>query len=137
DDQTAEDLAVGLERLRALPAVLDVIQTAVFGKKGRMTTQVQVLAKPEALEAVLASCFGETSTLGIRWQIVQRTVLEREIITQETGIGRLRIKQARRPDGGFTRKAEMDDLAAANVERAGREALRRQLEQDQAEDDDE
>ena len=36
DDQTAEDLAVGLERLRAGDGVLDVVQTPVFGKKGRI-----------------------------------------------------------------------------------------------------
>jgi uncharacterized protein (TIGR00299 family) protein len=137
DDQTAEDLAVALERLRAMPAVLDVIQAAVFGKKGRLATQVQVLAKPEALESVLASCFVETSTLGIRWQVVQRAVLERETITREIATGRpLRVKQARRPGGGLSRKAEMDDLAGASVGRAGREALRRQVEQDEAQEND-
>ena len=31
DDQTPEDLAVALDRLRELPGVLDVIQTTVLG----------------------------------------------------------------------------------------------------------
>jgi hypothetical protein len=35
DDQTGEDLATGLDRLRALPGVHDVLQMPVVGKKGR------------------------------------------------------------------------------------------------------
>ena len=52
DDQSAEDLALGLERLRAEPGVHDVLQMPAFGKKGRMMTHVQVLARPDALDAV-------------------------------------------------------------------------------------
>ena len=48
DDQSAEELAVGLDALRATDGVLDVIQLAAFGKKGRLATQVQVLARPGA-----------------------------------------------------------------------------------------
>ncbi len=42
DDQTLEDLAVGLEKLRELEGVLDVTQQAAFGKKGRMMCAVQI-----------------------------------------------------------------------------------------------
>ena len=34
DDQTPEDLAIALDRLRAHPSVLDVLQMPAFGKKG-------------------------------------------------------------------------------------------------------
>ena len=44
DDQPAEDLALGLEKLRNLPAVIDVIQLPAFGKQGRLTSQIQLLA---------------------------------------------------------------------------------------------
>ena len=50
DDQSAEELALGLDALRALDGVLDVIQLPAFGKKGRLATQVQVLARPERLD---------------------------------------------------------------------------------------
>jgi hypothetical protein len=130
DDQTPEDLAVALDHLRAESGVLDVTQTPVFGKKGRLAMQVQLLARPEALAQVLERCFSETSTLGIRWQILQRAVLVRESIFRDSAARRVRLKRAHRPDGSITAKAEMDDLADTKGGRAGREALRRQVEKD-------
>ncbi len=50
DDQTAEDLALGLDRVRALAEVLDVCQWPAIGKRGRLGTAVQVLCRPDALE---------------------------------------------------------------------------------------
>ena len=85
DDQTPEDLAIALDHLRAHPAVLDVLQVPAFGKKGRMTAHIQVLAQPEAVEQVIDACFSETATLGLRCQIVERRVLARR---QDVGRGR-------------------------------------------------
>jgi pyridinium-3,5-bisthiocarboxylic acid mononucleotide nickel chelatase len=128
DDQSAEDLALGLERLRACDGVLDVLQIPVFGKKGRMAAQVQVLAQPQQLSAIVAACFAETTTLGVRRQLLARSVLERE----ETAVGaaagaKVRVKLARRPDGEMSAKAESDDLRAGGG-RSGRERLRRKSE---------
>ncbi|MDP7345024.1 MAG: LarC family nickel insertion protein, partial [Alphaproteobacteria bacterium] len=69
DDQSPEDLAVGLDKLRAHDGVLDVVQSPAFGKKGRITAQVQILTRMHAREAVIAACFSETTTLGLRWEI--------------------------------------------------------------------
>lgn len=128
DDQTPEDLAVGLERLRALEAVLDVTQAPVFGKKGRVAMQVQVLARADALDAVLAACLDQTSTLGVRWQIVERASLTRRIDEVDAAGQRVRVKQVTRPDGRATRKAEMDDVALGGGSRAAREEVRRTAE---------
>ncbi|HEY5292527.1 MAG TPA: LarC family nickel insertion protein [Burkholderiales bacterium] len=125
DDQTAEDLALGLERLRACNGVLDVVQIPVFGKKGRMAAQVQVLAQPERLAAIVAACFAETTTLGVRHQILARSVLARhETTITDAGGAAVRVKLARRPDGALSAKAESDDLRPGG-ERSGRETLRR------------
>jgi uncharacterized protein (TIGR00299 family) protein len=125
DDQSPEDLALGLERLRALPDILDITQAAVFGKKGRMMIQIQVLARAPALASVIEHCFIETSTLGIRWQIMQRTILPRSTITREVDGRPLRIKQAQRPAQQITAKVESDDLRHADGGLYGREILRR------------
>ena len=66
DDQSGEDLALGLAHLRATPGVLDVLQSAAFGKKGRLTAQVQVLCRPDAVAAVAETCLAQTATLGVR-----------------------------------------------------------------------
>jgi hypothetical protein len=123
DDQSPEDLAIGLERIRALQGVLDVIQIPAYGKKGRLVMQVQVLARLEAQDAARAACFAETTTLGLRQQIVSRATLPREAIFVTGRSGGVRVKRARRPDGGITVKAEADDVAPAG-DRAARAALR-------------
>ena len=126
DDQTAEDLAVGLGRLRATDGILDVVQMPAFGKKGRMVASVQVLARPAAREQVIERCFAETTTLGVRWQVVRRAALEREEAVAAVAGDPIRVKRTRRPEGGATVKAEMDDLAGGD--HAEREARRRQAE---------
>ena len=128
DDQTAEDLAVGLDRLRAADGVLDVVQTPSFGKKGRMAASVRVLARPEACKRVIERCFAETATLGVRWHKVRRAALEREEAVADVAGEAVRIKRAHRAGGEVTVKAEMDDVAHADGGRAGREERRRRAE---------
>ena len=128
DDQTGEDLAVGLDRLRASEGVLDVVQTPAVGKKGRMVASVRVLARPAAREAVIARCFAETTTLGVRWEAVRRAALEREETVVDAPDGAVRIKRTTRPGGEVTVKAEMDDLQSASAGRSGREHRRRKAE---------
>lgn len=128
DDQTPEDLAVATDRLRGVPGVLDVTATCLAGKKGRLTLRTEILARPEARQAAVQTCFAETSTLGVRVQSMTRASLARRVETVETGGGSVRVKQVRRPpDGHTTRKAEMDDVATAG-RRSDREALRRSAE---------
>ncbi|MCB2055211.1 MAG: LarC family nickel insertion protein [Geminicoccaceae bacterium] len=107
DDQTAEDLALGLERLRGVPGVHDVLQFAAIGKKGRMVTAVRLLAEASVREPLIERCFLETTTLGLRIATVERRVLER----RRSGD----VKLAMRPGGVVTGKMEIDavgDLSA-------------------------
>ena len=128
DDQSPEDLAVALDRIRALDGVLDVVQAPVFGKKGRLGAQVQVLAQTGARARVIDEVFAQTTTLGVRWHEVNRTVLARDAVRVHEGGGTVRVKRARRPGGGFTVKAEMDDVAALAGGRAAREQVRNEAE---------
>lgn len=123
DDQSPEDLAVGLDRMRDLAGVLDVLQTPVFGKKGRIMVQVQVLARPERLDAVLDQCFAQTTTIGLRHRIEQRRVLDRESVMA----GGIEVKVAVRPAGGRSAKASID--AVRDLEdRDARDRRRREAE---------
>ena len=137
DDQTPEDLAIGLDKLRAHPSVADVLQAPVYGKKGRLAAHVQVLADPDDLENVLTACFTETTTLGVRYQIQERRKLRRRQTTVETNGRTVRVKLAERP-GGMTAKAEADDLSRVIGDRGERERVRRMAEtasQTEKEDD--
>ena len=126
DDQSAEDLATGLERLRAQPGAYDVLQMPVFGKKGRLATHVQVLAAPAAADAVAEACFRETTTIGLRIHLVRGLALSRRSRAVTVAGRRVRVKQVERP-GGRTGKAEAEDLLA-EPDQATRTALRRQAE---------
>jgi len=123
DDQTPEDLAVGLERLRAVPGVMDVVQGTVIAKQGRQSAAVRVLAAPAASDTVVAACFRETTTLGVRLARTERRVLTRQSLPSIEGV---RVKRAQRP-GATTVKAEISDLAQAG-DHAAREQLRRRTE---------
>jgi uncharacterized protein (DUF111 family) len=123
DDQSPEDLAVGLERLRAVNGVHDVLSLPAFGKKGRMTTHIQVLAAPANEEEVVAACFAQTTTIGLRTQLVRARALRRGTSTAEIDGHRIRLKTVQRP-GGPTTKAELDDIVPAETH-AARARLRR------------
>jgi uncharacterized protein (TIGR00299 family) protein len=121
DDQTPEELAVGLDALRAAGGVLDVLQLPAFGKKGRLATQIQVLARPEMLDATIDRCFAETTTIGLRWRIETRATLAREAVTVAAPEGEVAVKVVSRPGGVRTAKAEIDQVAGhGHAARAGR-----------------
>ena len=112
DDQSPEDLAVALDRLRDVAGVLDVVQWSVTGKKGRLGVHVQILARPETVTAVAARCMTETTTIGLRWSVAPRVVLPRESTTVDGAEGPVRVKLTTRPGGAVSAKAESDDVAA-------------------------
>ncbi len=127
DDQSGEDLAAGVAHLRALPGVHDVLLLQAFGKKNRPATQLQVLAAPDQADAVVAACFAQTTTIGLRTQIVAARALPRRIETTDIDGRPVRVKISARPEGE-TGKAEADDLAAGFTH-AERVRLRRRAEE--------
>ncbi len=127
DDQSSEDLAAGVARLRAMPAVHDVLLMQAFGKKGRLATHVQVLASPAETEAVVEACFAQTTTIGLRTQIVAARALPRRMREVSVQGRTMRVKIVERP-GGVTGKAEADDLADAATQEQ-RAAWRRAAEE--------
>jgi uncharacterized protein (TIGR00299 family) protein len=123
DDQSGEDLAVALDHVRASSGVIDVTQAMVMGKKGRMMAAIQVLVKPSHMDDAIATCFRQTTTLGVRTRVEARTILVRK----EVEVGDLRVKIAERA-GGRTAKAESDDVAGDARGHQARSAARREAE---------
>ncbi len=126
DDQSAEDLAMGLDYLRGHPDIFDVVQMPVSGKKGRMMTHVRVLVRATAMEEAIAACFRETTTIGLRHHVVAGATLDRHGLTVKVEGLPVRVKTVDRP-GGRTAKAEADD-ALAHATHARRAELRRAAE---------
>jgi uncharacterized protein (TIGR00299 family) protein len=111
DDQTAEDLAAGLDHIRKLSGVFDVTQGFVVGKKGRMVVQIQILVAPSELDDTIAACFNETTTIGLRYQVTDSAILRRAFRTIEVEGEKLQVKVVDRPDGVRSGKTETSNVA--------------------------
>jgi len=81
---------------------LDVYLTDVSMKKGRPGTQISILCRPQDASIFENLLYDETTTLGIRMQMVERSSLERKMIVVETPFGKVQVKAAMR-DGKLFR----------------------------------
>ncbi len=127
DDQTPEDLANAVDRLRNMPSVIDVAQWPSFGKKGRVGNHLQVLTHPLLVDEVSEACLTETATIGIRWRIESRRILDRKTVSVDSKTvinGPVRVKLVELPDGRQVAKADSDDLKDVPGGREGRRIIR-------------
>lgn len=111
DDATAEQLAYAAEQLREEGA-LEVHWISMLTKKGRPAHQLQVICRPADAGRLERTVFLETTTIGVRRTVMERTVLEREEVQMQTPWGPVRAKRVVLPDGSTRRKPEADDVAS-------------------------
>ena len=130
DDQTPEDISIATGLLRATDGVLDVCQTPVTGKKNRLLFSIQILADLNAERTVIAECFAQFTTIGLRVQRVQRAVLNREQVQIKQAAQNYQVKVAARPNGLKTAKVEAEDIASDATNQIERDKLRHQLQND-------
>jgi len=116
DDASPQLLGPLLDQLLAAGAK-DAFFTPVQMKKGRPGVLVTVVAPPERRGAVEELLFRETTTLGVRHQEWDRTVLEREVSTVETDYGPIRVKIGRRGGTVYNAWPEFDDCQRAAAEK--------------------
>ena len=116
DDASPQLLGPLVDRLLAEGA-LDAFFTPVQMKKGRPGVLVTVIAEPRRREPLEELLFRETTTLGVRRQEWDRTVLERETATVETAYGPIRVKIGRRGGVVYNAWPEFDDCQRAAGER--------------------
>ena len=117
DDTPPQILGPLVDRLLAAGA-LDVYYTSVQMKKGRPGVLVTVLAPPPLREALEEVLFTETTTLGVRRQEWERTVLDRETVTVATAYGAVRVKVGKRGGRVYNVQPEFEDCQRA-AERSG------------------
>lgn len=109
DDATAEQLADVSELLMNAGA-LDVWQTPIVMKKGRLATTVSVLCDASRIGALQTLLFTQTSTIGIRRTEMNRSKLARESQIVETPDGPATGKTVRLPDGTLRFSLENDEV---------------------------
>lgn len=91
DDCSGEVLGFVMERLMKAGA-RDVHYVPVFMKKNRPAWVLNVICKEEDIETLQNIIFEETTTIGIRYSIMERTILPRETRTLPTPWGEVLAK---------------------------------------------
>lgn len=112
DDASPELLGYTMEKLFSAGA-LDVFFTPIQMKKNRPAVILSVLSPPQQAQTLETILFRETSTLGVRRQLVERRALERFEQIVETPYGAIRVKTARLPDGSYKHAPEYEDCKRA------------------------
>ena len=95
DDSTPEVISYVIDKLMAAGAV-DAWITPIIMKKGRPAFLLSALADESCKGKVEDVVFAETSSIGVRWQEVQRTVADRSIVPVATEWGSVGVKVAER-----------------------------------------
>jgi pyridinium-3,5-bisthiocarboxylic acid mononucleotide nickel chelatase len=108
DDMSPQLLAPLLERLLAAGA-LDAYYTPIQMKKARLGILVTVLSAPGSREPLEELLFRETTTLGVRRQEWDRTVLERHSLSVDTPYGPIRVKVGSRGGVVYNAQPEFED----------------------------
>jgi pyridinium-3,5-bisthiocarboxylic acid mononucleotide nickel chelatase len=116
DDMNPQLFGPLMDALHAAGA-LDVFYTPVQMKKGRPGTLVTIIAPPDRRQAVTDILFRESTTIGVRYEEMSRTRLERSIETVDTPYGPVRFKIARRGAEELNAAPEFDDCARLAAER--------------------
>ncbi len=117
DDMSPELAGHVIERALAAGAV-DAWWTPITMKKGRPALLFGALCPAAVRDTVVEMLLRETTTIGVRFDRVERTMLVRETVTVETEYGPIAIKVARGADGAVWNAApEHDACAAAAVNR--------------------
>jgi uncharacterized protein (TIGR00299 family) protein len=116
DDMNPQLFGPLMDHLTAAGA-LDVFYSAVQMKKNRPGTLVTVIAPPDRRESIAGVLFSHSTTIGVRYQELQRDTLDREIRTIETPLGAIRFKVATRSGRVLNAAPEFEDCARIADER--------------------
>ena len=109
DDATGEELAAVAQSLRDAGA-LDVVLIPVLMKKGRPGTRIEALTGPVDSDAIAERLLQDSTTIGVRTQMVFRQMLSRELVTVSVDGHEVRLKVVTLPDGTERSKPEADDV---------------------------
>lgn len=97
DDSTPEELGLAMDKLFAAGAA-DVHFEPCFMKKNRPAYMLRAIVAADKLAAAEDVIFRNTSTIGLRKYLVERTCMVREILSVELPYGKVSVKKCRLGD---------------------------------------
>lgn len=114
DDMTPEDIGAALERVTDAGA-LDVTITPRIMKRGRPGMGIKALCDGVSLQDVIRAILVHTTTIGVRYHAVERSILARRQYRVVTRYGEVGIKEVTSPDGSVRSKPEYRDLHEISI----------------------
>jgi len=90
----------------------DVFITPIVMKKGRPAHNITVICEPKRVNDILGILFTETTTIGVRYDTINRVKLSREELVVKTELGPVRIKVAKIGTDVVNAQPEYEDIAA-------------------------
>ncbi len=92
---------------------MDCYAALCIGRKGRPSMEVTVLCPVSRRDEVIECMFRNTTTLGLRVNVVERAVLDREFGKVETVFGQITVKRAYLNGKALRAEPEYEDCAKA------------------------
>lgn len=111
DDLNPQVIAYTFDQLMAA-GCLDVFTQPITMKQGRPGTLLTLVCPPDRVTVCENILFRETTTLGIRHSLQQRSILERSLVKVMTDWGEIDVKVARRYGKVVSVQPEFRDCAA-------------------------
>lgn len=108
DDMTGEELGFAMEKIMECGA-LDVYSQNIQMKKGRPANMISVMCRPDEKQKYTRLLFENTSTIGVRENYYNRTVMDRQFIKKFTKYGEVIVKRCSY-DGIVKEKIEYEDI---------------------------
>lgn len=109
DDMIPEEWEMALEEIFKAGALDASLETRIM-KGGRPATGLRVIAESGKLQSIITALFTHTTTIGVRYYPVMRSILSRNEIVVGTPYGDVRVKEVSLPDGTRRHKAEYRDI---------------------------
>ena len=110
DDISVEYLGRDFQQRLLEAGAIDFFLTSVQMKKGRPGVKLSVLSEKKHLESAIKYILEHTTTIGVRYYPVKRSILNRKITEVETSLGKVRVKIVEKPSGTFSYKIEYESL---------------------------
>lgn len=111
DDCSGENLGYVMDLLLERGA-RDVFYTPIYMKKNRPAVLLSVLCSGELVEEMEELLFENTTTIGIRKQKMERTILERREGSRSLEAGEVRTKIVKLPSGREREYPEYESINA-------------------------
>jgi pyridinium-3,5-bisthiocarboxylic acid mononucleotide nickel chelatase len=110
DDSSPELLGTDFQEELMKSGGIDYYFTSIQMKKGRPGQKLSVLVALENLEQVSTFILEHSTSIGLRYYPVNRTILERNHFEMDTPYGKVRIKEVTTPSGAKRHKIEYESL---------------------------